>query len=253
MKPLIVKYAEQIAKLASRVVHEVTGESRAEQWSLKTTPLGNGSWGVVYPLADERFVLKVTADPTEGPIIAKIMSEYQLHNHMGIIHYFALRQLPENTTGRKSYPVYVIVAERLKDVGGLNRYGPGNVNLRLGQQLLRLQKTAGVLVKEKNKKRKNQRIIDDLDDAYMELVGNIDDSVLADFFYQFRDATEDGVLADVHLMNVGKRQVNWTKVGDGSVPLEGGDWHWVISDPGHSSVEGSETIEQLRENPRVRR
>ena len=253
MRPLIEAYGEQIAKLASRVIHEVTGEPLDVQWTPRTEPLGAGSWGVVYPTRDPRFIVKVTADPTEGPIVSTIMSEPQLHNHMGIIHYFALRRLPEDVVFLgKTFPVFVIIAERLKDVGGLNSYGPGNVNLRLGQQMLRLQKTAGVLVKEKNKKRKNQRIIDDLDDSYMELVGGIVDSVLADFFFQFRDATETGVLADVHLNNLGKRAVDWETVTNGAVPLSGSDWHWVISDPGHSSVETHPDIAPLRENPRRR-
>ena len=262
MRPIIEAYGEPIARLASSVIHEVTGEPMDVQWTPRTEPLGAGSWGVVYPTHDQRFIVKVTSDPTEGPIVAKIMSEPQLHNHMGIIHYFALRQVPERTAGvmawgrrGKSYPVYVIVAERLKDVGGLSRayvaWGSQTQDSRLARQLAKVKNAATLLVKEKQRKRPVQRFIDEKDELYMEAVGQIDDGPLADFFFQFRDATGDGVLADVHLNNLGKRAVNWEEVTNGKVPLGGADWHWVISDPGHSSLNEEQSIEELRNNPRA--
>jgi hypothetical protein len=253
MRPVIEAYGEQIAKLASRVIHEVTGEPLDVQWTPRTEPLGAGSWGVVYPTRDPRFVVKVTADPTEGPIVATIMSEPQLHNHMGIIHYFALRQLPENITFRgKTFPVFVIVAERLKDVGALRGWSKSREDEHLTRLLVKIKDVAGKLVHEKQKKRPSQRLIDILDEQYLDLVGQIHDGPISDFFFQFRDATDDGVLADVHLNNVGKRAVDWEAVTNGAVPLSGADWHWVISDPGHSSVEQHPEIAPLRENPRRR-
>lgn len=258
MRPLIEKYAEQIGRLASTTVAKVLNQEPVPQWSPSTEPLGTGSWGVVYPLADEKFVLKVTADPTEGPIVAKIMSEPQLYNHMGIIHYFALRQLPERASVKansKGYPVYVIVAERLKDVGELTSHMRSYVRSRdheLAYQLSEVKEAATPLVKEKRRKKPRQWMVDKLDQEYMNRVAQIDDSVLCDFFYQFRDATNDGVLADVHTNNVGKRAVNWYKVTNGEIPLEGNDTYWVISDPGHSSLEEHPSIEELRNNPRRR-
>jgi len=250
MRPVIEAYSEQIAKLASRVVHEVTGEPLTVQWTPRTEPLGAGSWGVVYPTRDPRFVVKVTADPTEGPIVSTIMSEPQLHNHMGIIHYFALRQLPEDITFRgKTFPVFVIVAERLKDVGALRGWSVSREDQHLTRLLMKIKDVAGKLVHEKQKKRPSQRLIDMLDEQYLDLVGQIHDGPISDFFFQFRDATDDGVLADVHLNNVGKRAVDWEAVTNGVVPLSGADWHWVISDPGHSSVETHPEIAPLRENP----
>lgn len=267
MRPLIEKYASAISKLASRTIHAVTGEPLIEQWTPATKPLGAGSWGVVYPTVDPRFIVKVTADPTEGPIVSAILAEPVLHNHMGIIHYFALRQLPEMTEGAmawgrkgRSYPVYVIIAERLKDVGALARssyisaYATGTrtADQILGNQLFRVKEAATPLVKEKRRKRPRAWMLEKLDDAYMTAVGDIRDGPLQDFFFQFRDVTGDGVLADVHLNNVGKRAVDWETVTNGAVPLSGSDWHWVISDPGHSSIEDHPEIEPLRENPRRR-
>lgn len=253
MRPVIEAYGEQIAKLASRVIHEVTGEPLDVQWTPRTEPLGAGSWGVVYPTRDPRFVVKVTADPTEGPIVATIMSEPQLHNHMGIIHYFALRKLPEDVDFRgKTFPVFVIIAERLKDVGALRGWSKSREDEHLTRLLVKIKDVAGKLVHEKQKKRPSQRLIDMLDEQYLDLVGQIHDGPISDFFFQFRDATDDGVLADVHLNNVGKRAVDWEAVTNGAVPLSGADWHWVISDPGHSSVEQHPEIAPLRENPRRR-
>ena len=253
MRPVIEAYGEQIAKLASRVVHEVTGEQLDVQWTPRTEPLGAGSWGVVYPTHDPRFVVKVTADPTEGPIVSTIMSEPQLHDHMGIIHYFALRKLPEDVVFRgKTFPVFVIIAERLKDVGGLRGYSTSREDQHLTRLLMKIKDVAGKLVHEKQKKRPSQRLLDDLDEQYLELVGQINDGPLSDFFFQFRDATETGILADVHLNNLGKRAVDWESITNGAVPLAESDSYWVISDPGHSSVETHPDIAPLRENPRRR-
>jgi len=173
MRPLIEAYGEQIAKLASRVIHEVTGEPLDVQWTPRTEPLGAGSWGVVYPTRDPRFIVKVTADPTEGPIVSTIMSEPQLHNHTGIIHYFALRRLTDDVDFRgKTFPVFVIIAERLKDVGGLRgRYAFRGAPPELWQDsnlmnaLAKVKRIAGLLVHEKQKKRPSQRTLDDLDEA----------------------------------------------------------------------------------------
>jgi len=254
MRPLIAKYEEQIQKLASRVVHEVTGEPREQQWAASTPPLGAGSWGVVFPLRDERFVVKVTADPTEGPVVASIMAEPALHNHMGIIHYFALRQLPEDVTFRnKTFPVYVVVAERLTDVGGLWKRGmfQGSNNtddVRTGKQVSNVFDAARAYKKEAEKKRPSEHKLDDLVQDYLDKVGRIDDGPLSDFFFQFYDATK-GVLADVHLNNLGKRAVDWEDLTGGKVPLSGDNNYWVISDPGHSSLEEKPVVEALRENP----
>jgi len=253
MRPAIQKYEEQIQKLTSRVVAETLGLEREEQWSADVEPLGAGSWGVVYPLVDERFVLKVTSDPTEGPIISTIMAEPDLHDHMAIIHYFALRAIPEMHVFRnKPYKLYVVVAERLKNVGGLIKYGYGQRTADdvLADRLMKLKNTAGLLVHELRKKRPRAYVVNKLRDEYIEKFERIPDSPLSDFFIQFYERTDGGVLADVHLNNLGQRAVNWSEITDGDIPLGASDGYWVISDPGHSSIEGAGDIEELRENPR---
>jgi hypothetical protein len=263
MRPTVTKFAPQIEKLARKTVAEVTGKDEP-QWSIDTEPLGNGSWGVVWPLADERFILKVTADPTEGPIIATIMEESSLHNHMAIIHYFALRKLPEAVTFRnKTFPLFVIIAERLQHSSDVKRPNYGTPELRafdrFAHALYLLKESAGRLVREQNKKRPNLAVVDRLYGAWMDDLNKLNDGPMEDFIIQFYDYTRDpnegandapsgGVLADIHFNNVGKRVVDWTDLGIELSP-DRNDMYWVISDPGHSSLNEKPAIADI-ENPR---
>jgi len=240
---MIERAEGQIAKLASRVVSETLGLEREAQWNADVEPLGTGSWGVVYPLVDERFVLKVTADPTEGPIISKILSEPQLHDHMAIIHYFALRKMSELHVWRgKQTHLFVTVAERLKNVGELiTYYGPEPL---LPRRLRDVQTIAHNVVKEKLRKKPRAWMLDQLQQDYLRAVERVPDNPLSDFFIQFYDYTDGGVLADVHLNNLGQRGIDWDALTDGNIPLSPNDRYWVISDPGHSAANDAEHIEE---------
>jgi hypothetical protein len=81
--------------------------------------IGCGSWGCVYPLdTTDRWLVKVTTDPTEGPIVAHIMKHRELRNHRGIVYYGGLWQLDErvhlpSAEGDEmlDLPIYVILRE----------------------------------------------------------------------------------------------------------------------------------------------
>lgn len=230
MKPVVKKYAEKIARLAQQTVAKVTGVDKP-QWSFDTEPLGAGSWGVVWPLTDKRFILKVTADPTEGPVVATIMSEPALHNHMAIVHYFALRQLPEGVTFRnRDFPLYVIVAERLvhssqasalMDPDDDKQY---DANYRFVRMLANLQLAARELVQERARKRPRPWIEEQLVENWTDKVNALGDGPLEDFIWQFYDITrpeirnergdfveygDGGVLADIHFTTTSE-SVSWT-------------------------------------------
>lgn len=73
--------------------------------------LGCGFWGCVIPTADERFVLKLTMDATEGPHVAIAMSRFQLDP--GIAYFRRLWQLPGRywTDEQGRSRIYVILRE----------------------------------------------------------------------------------------------------------------------------------------------
>lgn len=266
LKPIVQKYETKIAKLARETVREVTapgpdGPIDEPQWSFATPPLGAGSWGVVWPLADDRFILKVTADPTEGPVVATIMAEPYLHDHMAILHYFALREIPEPALFRgKPFKVYVIVAERLEHSSEFEMHytsaDPGRS--RFPNALHKLQLAARALVHEREKKRPSAWKVDKLYGEWMDAVQDLRDSPLEDFIIQFYDHTRSeaeghddmpsgGVLADLHFNNIGKRVVDWTDLGIELSPSHNNEY-WVINDPGHSSLAEKPEVRVL-ENP----
>ena len=258
------KYEKGIARLARETVAAVVGDEGVAQWSADVEPLGSGSWGTVWPLADERFILKITADPTEGPIVQTIMQEPNLHNHMAIVHYFALKKLPEKWTWRnKTHDIYVIVAERLQHMNQVPAppYGtPERAQFYATTQRIHAQKVAaGRLVHELDLKRPQARVVDKLFEEWQSAVSHLNEGPMEDFIWQFFDATQmndapeafgpatGGILADIHSQNVGKRVVDWTPFGLELSPSD----YWVINDPGHSSLEHKPDIATLVPNPRI--
>ncbi len=266
LKPIAKHFAAPIAKLARNTVSKVTGEAPEEQWNPDVKPLGAGSWGVVWPLADERFILKLTADPTEGPVVQTILKHPHLHNNMGIIHYFALKQVPPKALAeagldvyrKKTQAIYVIVAERLQHSSAVP-FGGGvhsDVN-RFAKRLGDLKLAAGALVHELSLKKPRPYKIDDLHAAWITALHRLNEGPIEDFVHTFFDFTRNekaspdvgpatgGILADIHFNNVGKRVVDWSDCGIELSPSN----YWVISDPGHSSLADKPEVELL-ENPK---
>jgi hypothetical protein len=77
--------------------------------------LGCGVWGCVWRLAStERWVVKITLDPYEGPIVAAIMHRPHLRTHPGVIYYGGVWRVPEKFVYHdgKIYDAYVILREK---------------------------------------------------------------------------------------------------------------------------------------------
>lgn len=97
-------------------------------------PLGCGHYGCVFATMDPRWVIKITRDPTEGPIAAKVTElrnkrEAQLQ---GIVLFKEIYKADETVEWRgKTWPVYVTVRESVKpynlnDAAGMRRYKKKN-------------------------------------------------------------------------------------------------------------------------------
>jgi len=82
----------------------------------KGSILGWGVYGVVWETADPRFVVKVSADPTEGPSIARIMSNKSLWKNEGCVYFHKIWQI-QNTTvdlaGHGKCLLWVVLREEL--------------------------------------------------------------------------------------------------------------------------------------------
>lgn len=78
--------------------------------------LGWGVYGVVWETADPRFVVKVTADPTEGPAVAQIRAHRDLWKNQGCVYFHRVWRLPGVTVDVPQHGkclVWVILREEL--------------------------------------------------------------------------------------------------------------------------------------------
>lgn len=82
--------------------------------------LGCGHYGCVLPHVDPKWVVKVTRDPTEGPIAAKVTDIRNRHRYglKGIVLFKEIYKADEVIGWRgKKWPVYVTVRESIKPFG----------------------------------------------------------------------------------------------------------------------------------------
>jgi hypothetical protein len=78
--------------------------------------LGWGVYGVVWETGDPRFVVKISADPTEGPSIAQIRSNKTLWKNSGCVYFHKVWRIPGvtvNVPGHGECLVWVILREEL--------------------------------------------------------------------------------------------------------------------------------------------
>jgi hypothetical protein len=74
--------------------------------------LGVGAWGIVWPTADKRFVLKASVDPTEGQQVAAVMKYYQ--RHPGVAYFHRLWRLPREVwVDNLQTPVWIMLREEV--------------------------------------------------------------------------------------------------------------------------------------------
>jgi hypothetical protein len=209
-------------------------------------PLGHGHWGVVFATSDPSKVFKISIDPTEGPIIQTLIDTNFDKRHEGLADFYAVVELPDRTKWwKKSYRTWAILRENImprpqgrqyeyeragkrfeareerEAIGALFGY------LQASRDFLRLKSWAR---KQEAEGRMNQYL--------GALYGTEVSYFVAEVIENIRE--ELGIiLADVHASNVGYR-VFPTQFG-----FTPNDLHWVIFDPGHSSLEKEPKIKRL--------
>lgn len=219
--------------------------------------LGCGYWGCAYPTEYSRWVVKISADPLEGPIIKAVMEHPELREHPGIAYIIDIWRLAEKVRwGRSAWrDVWVILRENIEPTDYV--WGSPGVceaadllwNLKLVGE--RFNNAADALdekgpgygrrarLNEYN--RKWQDYVIQAQKVYLtHQIG----SFMEEFYHEF-----DAVLADVHRNNVGLRGHSLADLGlKDHEPAE----YWVAFDLGHSSVDVDVEV-PLVPNPGIRR
>lgn len=214
--------------------------------------LGCGHWGCVYPLdIDPRFVVKLSLDPTEGPLVAALLEKEWLSRHMGIVTYLAVWQIPEAFVWRNiPRTVYVIVREEATIPGGhvIQHENPQFARAIYGKDWFSHKTQIGYLdaaskfqeasikLREKETSRR-ERNFDVRYSQWAEAahrVGNAPKGyAIEDFILNMYDALGI-VITDIHLSNIGYRDHD---LSDMDLDAGGASRnYYIITDPGHSIV-----------------
>jgi hypothetical protein len=251
------KRADRAVTAALDELGEERGPSALHGVDIDLDRLGTGMWGVIYPTTSERWVVKFTADPTEGPITAAIMDDPKLRNHPGISYFAGLwRARGKAKRGKQRNTVFVILREDIEPRGVIE-------DEELTEREIAIEDLMADDMRDTAEDLNVALLEDDEDEAvaaatsFGEILSQLEDEPetadMANFMEEFFDRA-GGALADVHLENVGYREhdlkdldvpqsVKRTHVPDGS---------WIIYDPGHSSIEAAYRIPMIR-NARRRR
>lgn len=281
IRPVVRKHWKRIDKTVTRALDELgeeRGKSALHGVNVEKDLLGAGMWGVIYPTNSPRWVVKVTADPTEGPIIAAIMDDPALRNHPAISYYAGLWRLPTKAkrdewhmSGRgkskrrsKQYTTFVVLRENIdptevlegEDVPeyqfDIKELLDGDYDERSGEVIVRGLRDAADELNEailEGDEEEEAELNEELDEFLEELSEFEETEWLSNFMWGFRHLL-GGVLADVHSGNVGARTHN---LDDLDLPKNVRKTHqpgpeWILFDPGHSEVEAQYRIPMLR-NP----
>jgi hypothetical protein len=184
--------------------------------------LGCGAWGCVWQTADKRFVIKVSLDATEGPIIAQIMSQKSLRLNPGCVYYRAIWQLPDlvwtNQFGHA--PVWVILREEAGRIDWTNERGDiRRKYMKIHADLEDLPDAACELVNTRAdlefcKTVECAYAYTDAERAFMEYVIDLRTTEARHVGSFMADAYAAGILlGDVHPGNVGRRKHNLKAFG----------------------------------------
>lgn len=192
--------------------------------------LGQGRWGMVFKTKAPGWVVKFTADATEGPVTALIMQYPKLRKHPGICYFGGIWRLPVETY--YGDPIFVILREDITPIGDKP---PGLTTACFDEVAVALLDASNSAEKlnrniDRNHAKAAMRNGSKWAEAVEELMEYSQTEDIADFMFAFFEKL-DGVLADVHLGNVGRRLRKNKLSGNPRHPQ-----NWVILDPGVSSI-----------------
>lgn len=212
--------------------------------------LGSGHFGSAIALnGSPGWVLKITRDPTEGPIcdwIAANQRNGQYPFRTGFARMLEVAQLEDAITLRgKSWPVFLIIREEINPLTVSKLWNSGDRALTTATtELYRVQASARAIASPKKRGRNTVKLFSagrgmvdhDPDDEWNRAVDGLISGPLSrigETMYDLR-WTHEVLLCDVHSGNVGQRvhaQPQETAPGG---DIYGPAGSWLIFDPGHS-------------------
>jgi hypothetical protein len=187
-------------------------------------PLGCGYYGCVFKTDDPKWVLKITRDPTEGPIVQHIM-KYRMEEEGGdgrgpygtldgVVFYKDIYQAESIQWRGKEWPVYFIIREAIEPINWnlyhttYNAPSLNNIPAQYVRRSLNALRHAKMYAMEfftlKSKYRKELA-----KEKYFESLSDIMDAFpeVADVLYTLYD--EDMIFQDVHMHNLGQSIIDW--------------------------------------------
>ena len=272
----------------SRLLRDKVLRPRIDRWLASVGPgleiryeagdpecYGSGHYGSAFALQDKgtydsQWVLKVTRDPTEGPMCDWLRKQQEGGDGVllgGFARMLAVAKLPDTFSLRgKLWPVYLIVREEVEPNSWDRRSDDAyeERNRRAGTTALNtIQSAARELAKPRKRGVATVRVWDGSSggtyrriDAARAMQDQIDVLESTPGFSQIGSAIRELrdehkiLLLDAHANNVGKRLYE-QDVGDGNTDgTNVGDY--VIFDPGHTPTPNQTQVLRVLDNPRRR-
>ena len=234
-------------------------EAVAGGWVDWKNPLGCGSYGCVFPLwtKDVSYdkpgdqarpldrVLKISTDPTEGPVVSAIMKTGLDKRLNGLARWYGVWRIPEPIQKGPRGTGWIIVREEVRPYR-FNDYSSGGFSRRTNwiDKLRDYNKFTRQGLKAKTE-RGREKNFDEAQHAISQLYNDQGTYSVAEAVESLR--REDIILADIHQGNLGTRihptedqplQMAWWEDQKERPPL-------LIFDPGHSSAPKDTTVEDL--------
>lgn len=225
-------------------VQRAVGKGAKVDWKKR---FGCGHYGCAYAVKERgrkepRYVVKITRDPTEGPMQAAI-ARRQKNGDYGFADGFAIvrgvyRIGDDVQHMGKMWPVYAVVREEVKPVNGFgvsiaDVYPPinGSQLHSINEALNTYKERAAEWYAERARKKPSQRVLEKLEEKMSSAIRRISDRAppLGEIMGILQG--EGTPLRDVHSANIGVR--HHPGVADPDDP-EAGLGYIVIFDPGHT-------------------
>ncbi len=235
-------------------------EAKAGGWVDWENPLGCGSFGCVFPIWSKDIgfdqpgsqavpldqVLKISTDPTEGPVVSAIMKTGLDKILTGLARWYGVFRIPERIQEGPRGTAWVILRESVKPFDYLSDigfpYGRGGAEWIDELRFYNKYAHQAIVAKTEWGKEKNW---EQANDALAGLYNDQGTYYVAEAIEALR--REDVILADVHHGNLGFR-IHPTE----EQPLEKVWWNaqregppLLIFDPGHSSAPEGTEVEDL--------
>jgi len=252
-----MRFPNGIRKIIDRYREKIEAVSGGHvDWQ---NPLGCGSYGCVFPLWDRDpgfdqvpnlarpldRVLKISTDPTEGPVVSAIMKTKLDKRLNGLARWYGVWRIPEPIQKGPRGTGWVIVREEVKPFkyNDFASWDQTHANTWI-DELRRYNKYTRQELQAKTERGKEKNF-DEAQQAVGQLYNNHGTYYIAEAIELLR--REGIILADVHQGNLGTR-IHATE----DQPLEQAWWEdqkerppLLIFDPGHSSAPKDTTVEDL--------